>query len=72
MSDKLFPVYEAYVTACMTQKIVKQNFMLAVTYNIFAIPLAVCGYVTPFIAALAMSGSSILVIMNSFRLRWKT
>lgn len=69
MGNKLSPVFEAYKTAIMTQKLVKQNFMLAVLYNMIAIPLAVCGMVTPLVAAIAMSGSSLIVIANSFRLR---
>ncbi|MFK7840393.1 MAG: DUF2339 domain-containing protein [Bdellovibrionales bacterium] len=62
-------VYVAYKTACKAQMLVKQNFILAVIYNLIAIPLAVAGFVTPFIAALAMSGSSLIVIANSFRLK---
>ena len=69
MGDNLAPVYETYQTGCKTQKLVRQNFRLAVVYNIIAIPLAVAGFVTPFLAALAMSGSSLLVIANSFRLK---
>ena len=70
MGNKLAPVFRVYKTACFTQKLVKQNFVLAVMYNIIAIPLAFAGLVTPLIAAIAMSGSSLLVIANSFRLRW--
>lgn len=66
--DKLAPLHSAYETARFSTKLVKQNFALATIYNIVAIPLAVMGYVTPMIAALAMSGSSIIVIANSFRL----
>ena len=69
MGEKLAPVYDAYKTAGLTQKLVKQNFTLAVIYNIIAVPLALCGFVTPLIAAIAMSGSSLVVIANSFRLR---
>ncbi|MGN7438959.1 MAG: heavy metal translocating P-type ATPase [Alcanivorax sp.] len=69
MGDKYAPVYDTYNIANLTQKLVKQNFALAVMYNIIAIPLALAGLVTPLIAAIAMSGSSLLVIGNSFRLR---
>lgn len=72
MGDKLAPVHETYKTAVLTQHLVKQNFLLAILYNIVAIPLAVSGFVTPLIAAIAMSGSSLLVIANSFRLRFRS
>jgi Cu2+-exporting ATPase len=68
MGDKFMPVYEAYKTARLTQNLVRQNFALAVIYNIIAVPFALCGLVTPLVAAIAMSGSSLLVIANSFRL----
>jgi len=48
-----------------------ENFVLAALYNLVAIPLAVMGYVTPMIAAIAMSGSSLLVIGNSLRVKGK-
>ncbi len=71
MGDRLAPVYEVYKTAKLTQKLVKQNFAIAVIYNMVAVPLALAGLVTPLIAAIAMSGSSLVVIANSFRLKIK-
>jgi len=69
--DKLAPVLSTIKTARRSTKLVRQNFTLAILYNIVAIPLAVMGYVTPLIAAAAMSGSSLLVILNAFRLKRK-
>lgn len=70
MGGNLSPVYATYKTALLTQRLVKQNFALAVLYNMIAVPLALAGFVTPLIAALSMSGSSLIVIANSFRLRF--
>jgi len=69
MGDRLAPVADAYRIACKTQKLVKQNFALAIAYNCIAVPLAFAGLVTPMIAAIAMSGSSLVVIANSYRLK---
>ena len=67
--ELLEPVFGTFKTAKKSTKLVLQNFSLAVAYNIVAIPMAVMGYVTPLIAAIAMSGSSLIVILNAFRLR---
>lgn len=66
--DRLQPVLTALTTARFSQRLVKENFALAMLYNIVAIPMAVLGHVTPLIAAIAMSGSSLVVIMNAMRL----
>lgn len=69
MGDKLAPVLRAHRIAVFSQKLVRQNFALAIAYNFIAVPLAFMGMVTPMIAAIAMSGSSLIVIANSFRLK---
>ncbi len=69
LGDRLMPVADTIRMARQTQAVVRQNFMLAIGYNVIAVPLAFAGIVTPLIAAIAMSGSSLIVVGNALRLK---
>ncbi|MDR7101028.1 heavy metal translocating P-type ATPase [Croceicoccus sp. BE223] len=64
----LMPVALGVRVARATMRVVRQNFAFAVIYNLLAVPLAVTGLVTPLVAAVAMSVSSLAVVGNSLRL----
>ncbi|MEQ9360300.1 MAG: copper-translocating P-type ATPase, partial [Rhodospirillales bacterium] len=68
--QSLSAVVDAISLARRSTSMVKQNFALAFMYNVIAVPLAVAGYATPLVAAIAMSSSSILVTLNALRLRF--
>jgi Cu2+-exporting ATPase len=68
----LGPVVVSLRTARLARTLMRQNLAISIGYNILTVPLAVLGWVTPWLAAAAMSGSSLLVMVNSFRARGRT
>ena len=67
IGNRLEPLQIAHETGRKARRLMLQNFALAGLYNAIAIPLAVAGLVTPLMAALFMSGSSIVVTLNALR-----
>jgi Cu2+-exporting ATPase len=69
LNESLSAVKDAVEISYRAKALIRQNFALAITYNAIAVPIAVFGYVTPLVAAVAMSLSSVIVAANAMRLR---
>ena len=68
LGQSLSAVWLARLVALRARRLMTQNFVMALIYNAFAVPVAVLGYATPLFAAVAMSASSLVVVSNSLRL----
>jgi len=69
LGDDMNNIQRVFVMADKTSSVIRQNMLWALVYNVGALPLAMMGYVQPWQAALGMSVSSLVVVLNSFRLR---
>jgi Cu2+-exporting ATPase len=69
LGGDMAPLAEATVIAKKATRRIKENFAIAAGYNMIAVPIALFGFATPLLAALAMSASSITVSLNALRLR---
>ncbi|MCB1777085.1 MAG: cation-translocating P-type ATPase, partial [Candidatus Competibacteraceae bacterium] len=69
LSEKLEHVVQGVDMARRTLFIMRENFAWAIGYNLVALPLAAGGWLTPWMSAIGMSFSSLLVVVNALRLR---
>jgi len=69
LDEKPASIYESYKLSKRTYGAVKENLGFSLLYNVIAVPLAVMGFVTPLVAALSMSLSSLVVVGNSLRIK---
>ena len=71
LNSSLKSLKDAFIISSRTYKFIKQNLYLSLIYNATTIPLAMAGYVIPLVAALSMSLSSLMVVLNSLRIKMK-
>jgi Cu2+-exporting ATPase len=69
LSESLKQLPAALTLSRKMQSVIYQNFSWAIFYNLLAIPLAAMGWILPWMAAIGMSISSVLVVLNALRLR---
>ncbi len=68
LAERLRPLDDGLAIARATRRVIRQNLTWALSYNLLAIPLAAAGWVQPWMAALGMSGSSLVVVLNAWRI----
>ena len=68
VNDDISSIRELLEIASTTRKVILQNLLWALSYNLAVLPLAIGGLVAPWMAAIGMSASSLLVLLNSSRI----
>jgi Cu2+-exporting ATPase len=69
LSENLDHLRRGVFVARRALRVLRQNLMWSFAYNLVALPLAMSGFITPWMAGIGMSGSSLLVVANSLRLQ---
>src|SRR5574344_1443803 len=71
LNSKLKSLKDAFIISKKTYKHIKQNLAFSLIYNTITIPIAAAGFIIPLFAALSMSLSSLVVVLNSLRIKLK-
>jgi Cu2+-exporting ATPase len=69
LSNDLGNLSTGVAVARKTLRVIRQNLVWAFAYNLIAIPLAMAGWIAPWMAGIGMSASSLLVVLNALRLQ---
>ena len=69
LSENLMEIAHAHEMSRFAMRVVRQNFLWALAYNLVALPFAMSGHLSPWLAAIGMSASSLVVVLNALRLR---
>lgn len=69
MNSDLTNIIKSFIVARFGKSIIKQNIFWAITYNVLALPIAISGFLMPWMAAIGMSISSLVVVINADRVR---
>ena len=69
LSERLENLATGVAAARKTRGVIRENLVWALLYNLVAVPLAAAGWITPWMASIGMSVSSLVVVMNALRLR---
>jgi Cu2+-exporting ATPase len=68
LANRINTIYSGYRLSVRTLAVIRQNMMWAIGYNLLAVPAAAMGYIQPWLAAIGMSASSLVVVLNALRL----
>ena len=69
LDDSLSGLLNSYKISTQTFKTIKENISISIIYNLLTIPIAILGYIIPLFAALSMSISSLVVVLNSMKIK---
>ena len=69
LSERLENLATGVAAARKTRSIIRENLLWALLYNLVAVPLAAVGWITPWMASIGMSASSLVVVLNALRLK---